>query len=148
MAKKQQLSKRIEVTRTMNLPRSEIWKVLADFPNIHVWNSGVKHSEATSESIEGVGAERMCKFVPFGQATEIVAEWVENERMVVDVITVKGMPLKRASASFQLSGDDQTTVTIVYRFQPSLMGHGPIFRMMMRKGFTGFLADLETAATN
>ena len=39
-----------------------------------------------------------------------------------------------------------TPVTIDYRFQPSQMSHliGPIIRMMLRKGFTGFLADLET----
>ena len=149
MANIEQLSKRLEVKRTMNLSRSEIWKVMADFPNIHVWNSGVKHSESIGESVEGVGAERLCTFVPFGQADETVAEWVENERMVIDIHSVKGLPLKRGRASFEMSGDDQTTLTIVYRYQPNFMGRlmGPIFRMMLTKGFKGFLADLEIAAT-
>lgn len=149
MNHQQGLKKRIEIKRTMDLPKSEIWKVLADFPNIHLWNSGVKHSQSTCDVIEGIGAERMCKLAPFGQLDETIVEWVENELMVVEIHTVKGMPMKRALASFKLSGEEKITVTVDYRFQPSLIGHlmSPIIKMMLRKGFTGFLADLESAAS-
>ena len=50
------LMKNMTIERTVNAPRSAVWGVLADYPNIASWNSGVKTSVATSAETTGVGA--------------------------------------------------------------------------------------------
>ena len=43
---------------TIVSPRSNVWAVLADYPNIVDWNEAVKESYAIGDAVEGVGAQR------------------------------------------------------------------------------------------
>ena len=56
----------ISVQRDIAAHRSAVWGVLADFPNIADWNSGVKVSRATSSATGGIGATRHCDLAPAG----------------------------------------------------------------------------------
>ena len=56
----------VTVERTLTAPRSSVWAVLADYPNIVDWNDGVKNSYAIGDATEGVGAQRQCDLVPNG----------------------------------------------------------------------------------
>ena len=141
----------VHVTRVIPAPPSAVWKVLADFPNIADWNTGVKTSYATGP-VEGVGAKRHCDLAPMGELEETVAEWEVDEKMVVSIDSTKKMPIKHGRATFTL-GDagDSTDMSLRYEYDTRW---GPIGRLMggsldrqLTKGFTGFLADLDTAAT-
>ena len=77
--------------------------VLADFPNIAAWSSGVKMSFSTSESTSGVGAQRHCDLAPFGALEETVKEWEEERRLVVNIDSVKKLPMSRGVATFLLN---------------------------------------------
>ena len=48
----------VKVERTVAAPRSSVWAVLADYPNIVDWNEAVKNSYAIGDVTEGVGAQR------------------------------------------------------------------------------------------
>ncbi|MCP4959480.1 MAG: SRPBCC family protein, partial [Actinomycetia bacterium] len=39
--------------RTLTAPRSSVWAVLADYPNISVWNEAMTNSYALGDTIEG-----------------------------------------------------------------------------------------------
>lgn len=54
----------VTVTRDMTAPQAAVWQVLADFPKISVWNTGVRASHATSDATPGVGAKRHCDLAP------------------------------------------------------------------------------------
>lgn len=141
----------IIVTKDIKASRTAVWSVLADYPNIHSWNSGIKHSEGLSESTEGVGARRHCDLKPAGALKETVQEWEPESRMAISIDETKGLPIKRGLAAFDLGErGDTTPVTVTYDYElkwgpiGSLMA--PLLKGQLQKGFGGFLDDLETAA--
>ena len=61
------------------------------------------------------------------------------------------LPIKSGLVTFTLAdGDGSTATDLTYSYTPKLgpVGAlaGPMIDRQLRKGFTGFLADLETAA--
>lgn len=136
----------VHVSRQMTAPRSAVWSVLADFPNISKWNGGVKTSYSTSEAATGIGAKRHCDLAPVGGLEETITEWVDGERMVVNIDSASKLPIERAAAEFTI-GDNVTEIH--YEYEPKgLLGKlmGPILSRQLTKGFNGFLDDLDTAA--
>ena len=124
--------------------------VLADFPNIAAWNSGVMKSFSTSESTSGVGAQRHCDLAPFGALEETVKEWEEERRLVVNIDSVKKLPMSRGVATFLLNaaGDGATEVANQPKFGVIGQLLGSIaLDGQFTTGFTAFLKDLDTAST-
>jgi uncharacterized protein YndB with AHSA1/START domain len=141
----------INVSREIEAPQSAVWAVLADFPNIADWNSGVKVSHSTSDSSEGVGATRHCDLAPVGALEETITEWSPEEKMVVRIDSAAKLPIRSGLVTFTLDGTEATTTTdLAYsyeaRFGPLGSVMGPLIDRQLRKGFEGFLADLEAAA--
>ncbi|MGI9644021.1 MAG: SRPBCC family protein [Ilumatobacteraceae bacterium] len=140
----------IDVSRDIPAPRSAVWAVLADYPNIADWNTGIKTSYSTGDATEGVGAKRHCDLAPMGELEETIAEWQPEERLVINIDTAKKLPIKHGVATFTLEADGDTTTTgISYAYEP---GYGPIGRLIsgsldkqLAKGFDGFLVDLRVA---
>ena len=143
----------VTVERTLTAPRSSVWAVLADYPNIVDWNDGVKNSYAIGDATEGVGAQRQCDLVPNGamRMRETVAEWVPEERMVIAVDKIEKQPVKQATMTFTLSdGAETTPFTMSYDYEPKggplAFIFGPLLDRQMKKGFNGFIDNLEPAA--
>lgn len=142
----------ITVHRKISSSPANVWAVLADFPNIATWNTGVSQSFATSQVTDGIGAKRHCDLAPFGELEETVKEWDDARRMVVSIDSAKKLPIAYAEVTFDLtSTNDATEVTINYAYQPKF---GPLGNIMaslfldgqLRKGFKGFLQDLDAAS--
>lgn len=143
----------ITVGRTLNAPREAVWAVLADFPNISRWNSGVTKSHATSDAANGVGATRHCDLAPLGALEETIVEWSPTEKMVVRIDSAAKLPIKTGLATFELGDEVEAGTTpteIHYAYDPKygVVGKAmaPTVDRQLRKGFEGFLDDLETAA--
>ncbi len=79
----------IKVSRRIPAAPTKVWAVLADFPNIAKWNTGVTKSFATSDSRGGMGAQRHCDLAPFGELEETVKEWDDTRRMVISIDSAK-----------------------------------------------------------
>ncbi len=142
----------IQVQKSIEAPKSAVWAVLADFPNISKWNGGVAASFATSEATGGVGATRHCDLSPAGELEETIVEWTPESKLVVSIDSAKKLPLQSGLATFTLddSGGENCTTAINYRYQTKwgLLGSlmGPLMDGQLRKGFKGFLDDLEAEA--
>ena len=142
----------VKVERTLAAPRSSVWAVLADYPNIVDWNDGVKNSYAIGDATEGVGAQRQTELAPDGKMRmrETVTEWVPEERMVMAIDKMEKMPVKQARMTFTLSGGDETTLfTMSYDYEPkgALWSFlGPVLDRQFGKGFSGFIDLLEPVA--
>ncbi len=141
----------VTLTRTIAADKSAIWDLLADFPNISRWNSGVTNSVSTSEATAGVGASRHCDLAPLGGLEETIREWEPGTKIVISIDSTKKIPLKNGLVSFSMAdAGDETSFEVNYDYQPrfgplgSLLG--PILDKQFKKGFSGFLDDLETAA--
>ena len=143
--------RQVTVERRVNAPRADVWGVLADFPGISRWNSGVKASAATSEATAGVGASRHCDLAPAGTLEETITEWSPDERLVIRIDSATKLPIAHGLVTFDLIEDGSaTSTTVVYEYEPKFgpLGSllGPVLDRQLRKGFEGFLADLEKAA--
>ena len=143
----------VTVQRTVAAPRSSVWAVLADYPNIADWNDGVMNSYAIGDVTEGVGAQRQTELVPTGamRMRETVAEWVPEERMVIAIDGIEKMPVTQARQTFTLSDDGEATqFTMSYDYEPKggplAFIYGPLLDRQMNKGFNGFIDSLEPAA--
>ena len=139
----------ISVSRNIEASRGDVWAVLADFPSISTWNTGVKTSYSTSEAVEGVGAKRHCDLAPAGTLEETIAEWEPGEKLVISIDSATKLPMKSGRVTFRLA-DEGGPTSIDYQYEPGL---GPIGRLMgpivdkqLVKGMDGFLRDLEMAA--
>ena len=143
----------VKVERTLAAPRSSVWAVLADYPNIADWNDGVINSYAIGDATEGVGAQRQCDLVPDGKMRmrETVAAWMPEERMVIDIDQIEKIPLKAATMTFTLSdGGESTPFEMSYDYEPKggplAFIFGPLLDRQMKKGFNGFIDSLEPTA--
>ncbi|MGI9641586.1 MAG: SRPBCC family protein [Acidimicrobiia bacterium] len=143
----------VKIERAVAAPRSSVWAVLADYPNIVDWNDGIINSYAIGDATEGVGAQRQCELVPDGKMSmrETVTEWVPEEKMVIAIDKIEKMPIKSASMTFTLSaGGDTTPFTMSYDYEPKggplAFILGPLMDRQMNKGFNGFIDSLEPAA--
>lgn len=141
----------ISVERAVDAERPAVWKVLADFPGIAQWNSGVSKSFATSDAVEGVGATRHCDLAPMGELEETVVEWQPEERMVISIDEASKIPVKSGLVTFTLvESEPGTTVTIDYEYNPKggplALVMGPFIDRALRKGFGGFIEDLGAEA--
>lgn len=87
----------VTVEGTVAAPRSSVWAVLADYPNIVDWNEAVKQSYAIGDVVEGVGAQRQVNVGAKGSIKnrETVTEWTPEERMVIAVDQIEKQPSRR-----------------------------------------------------
>jgi uncharacterized protein YndB with AHSA1/START domain len=142
----------IKVESHIDAPRSDVWAVLADFPNIASWNSGVKKSFSTSDATQGVGAQRHCDLAPMGGLEETVKAWEPQSRMEVSIDSAEGLPIRSGLATFALQPSGSGThVSVVYSYQPKFGFIGELMGRVMldgqlTKGFNGFLKDLDRTA--
>jgi len=142
----------IKVSRRISAAPADVWAVLADFPNIAAWNSGVAKSFSTSEATDGVGARRHCDLAPFGELEETIKEWDEPHRLVVSIDSAKKLPIAHSLVTFVLvPAEDATETSIEYAYKPKFGLLGQIMGSLaldgqLTKGFNGFLKDLDAAS--
>ena len=101
----------VTATGTVPAPRSSVWAVLADYPNIVDWNRAVKQSYAIGDTVEGVGAQRQVNVGSKGSIRnrETVTQWEPEHRMVIAVDKIEKQPISKATMTFTLSDADGTT---------------------------------------
>ena len=140
----------ITTTSVIAAPRSAVWAVLADFPNVADWNTGVNKSFSTSEANNGVGAQRHCDIAPAGQLEETIRKWEPESMMAISIDSAKKMPIKSALGTFTLEDrGDSTSVRLDFeylaRFGPIGKLIGPLLDKQFAKSFDGYMTDLEAA---
>ena len=131
----------VTVQRDIAASPAQVWAVLADFPNISDWNSGVKASHATSDAVEGVGAKRHCDISPVGALEETITGWTPEKEMKVSIDEARRIPVKKGEVTFTLGEADGTTpMTLSYDFTANggplagLERHGLSHRVVSRFG--------------
>ena len=138
--------RQIQISGPTDAPKAAVWAVLADFPNISTWNSGVKASHDTGDGVVGLGAQRHCDLAPIGGLEETITGWQPDEQLVISIDSASKLPISKGMATFTL-GDRVTTIK--YAYEPKgLIGKitAPLLDRQLKKGFRGFLDDLEHAA--
>ena len=141
----------LQVTRTTDKSPEALWDVLADFPNIASWYSGLKTSVSTSEAPNGVGATRHCELAPMGAIDERILDWEEGSRVRIAAEKYEKAPIKHAIADFRITPNGgQTRLDLSFDFTPKggVAGKAatPALKAALTKGFNQMLEDWEAAA--
>ncbi len=69
---------KVESHIIIDAPAEEVWRVLADFGEVHQWAPSVTNSYSTSERNGGLDASRHCEIQGFGSVEENITEWNEG----------------------------------------------------------------------
>ena len=107
----------VKQERTVAAPRSSVWAVLADYPNISDWNEPMANSYALGDAVEGVGASRRCEFGSKRslKMRDTVTEWTPDQRVVIAVDQTAQQPLKQGTMTINPSdGVEPTPYTMSY----------------------------------
>ena len=142
----------VRLDRRLDSSPAQVWAVLADYPNISSWNSGVTKSYSTSEESSGVGAQRHCDLAPLGGLEETIREWVPEERLAISIDKASKVPIKHGLATFTMAPDGEgTSFSLNYDYTakggPVAGLVGRMMRGQLEKGFNGFIDDLAPAAS-
>jgi uncharacterized protein YndB with AHSA1/START domain len=136
----------------INAPKEQVWETLADFGGIHVFSPGVRNSYSTNDLNSGVGATRHCDLATSGSSIEErIVEWVDGEKMVVEIYDgKKAPPFKTAFATIDVrdDGPDNAVVrgSIEYSLKMGAVGalmDATLIKPQFSKGFGGLLAGLK-----
>ncbi len=138
----------IAVSRTLSFPVTRVWTALADFGGVHRYSAGVESSPINPGTpATGVGAERNCKLYDGNNIQERITEFVDNERLGIEVFQTS-MPIKRAQVQFQLVSTKDSgcelSMTMDYTLKFGLVGK-LMDAMMMKAAMTKSLARLLAA---
>ena len=142
----------VNVTTTAKAPKHVVWEVLADFPNIQEYTDQVKVSVGTSENETGVGATRHCDLAPFGTTEEKILEFEPEDRIVILLHDITGIPVKTSHTTFTLRSIDENTTELTFdaRVEPKggfLKGViGKRLEGRLPKGAQGLVDDLAASA--
>ena len=145
------MSTTLQVSRTTTKSPESLWEVLADFPNIASWSSGLKSSVSTSAEPRGVGATRHCVVAPIGSIDERILEWEEGSRIRLAAEKYEKVPIKQAIADFRITPEgDYTRLEVSFEFTPKggVAGKAtaPALKAALTKSFATVLEDWEAAA--
>jgi len=104
-------------TVNINSPKSESWKVLADFANLD-WSAGVTDAHYLNDKRGGIGMARHCDLINDGYIVERITEWNEG-RGFTYVIDDASDPISTDSyVIWSIHGNDkQSKVTFEVNYQ-------------------------------
>ncbi len=118
-----------KVTRTVwvDAPKEKVWKVLADFGNVSVFNPTVPNSYLTSNQQYGVGTTRHCDLNISGASVEErVVEWVDDESMAIEIYEGKMTPPFKTAVALikitEMNGGTQVEGTLNYTLKMGPLG--------------------------
>jgi carbon monoxide dehydrogenase subunit G len=139
---------KVETTKTVNVPATRAWEVIADFAHVDRCHPLVDHVDMRSKEESGVGAIRVCHFYDKTSLTEKVTDWQEGKGYTIQ-LSEFSMPLKEAAATLSVkdTGAGTSEVSFLMEFTPKF---GPLgwvmgklmMRPMMRKMFDLVLAGM------
>lgn len=74
---------KITKKRIINAPASEVWRIVGDYNNVHVFHPFVESADQLGEIERGLGAKRQCNLYNNSSQVEEVIAWDEGRSFTV-----------------------------------------------------------------
>jgi hypothetical protein len=134
------------------VPKSAVWKLIADCGRPQIYTSGVLDAHVTSKNSTGVGAARHCdlpKIMGMKQyIVEEVTQWHEGESLSYDVLKTSA-PIKNGSVVWRITGDEiSSRISVTVVFKPAGVIGWMMSRVLRRKfneNMTAIVGDMKRA---
>lgn len=85
---------------TLDASLSALWRVLADYAQVHAWNRSVTASHSTNSLGSGLGAQRYCKMAPASSLMETTTQWRPQELLTVRIDKSFLIPIRTALVDY------------------------------------------------
>lgn len=128
----------ISVTREIDAPSADVWRVLDDFGGVARYNPTVETSRVVAGPDTGTGATRECVLAGGGRIEEEIVAYDPGTSYTVEFVDVGDFPLRENVVEISLESIDRTrtAVTMTSQFTPK---YGPLgwvmAKTMMRSKF-------------
>jgi hypothetical protein len=130
-------------------PKSEVWKMLADFDNLD-WAEGVKDAHYLDGKRNGVGTARHCDLTDGGYIVERVTHWEDGSGFTYVIDEAKDPISTESYAIWQVRGDEaQSTVSfeVHYKLKYGVVGKAMNAKVAKKKfsnQIVEFMGELKT----
>jgi len=121
----------ISVTREIDAPKEEVWRVLDDFGGVAKYNPNVEASRIVAGPERGDGATRECILQDGGRIEEKIVDYESETGYTLVFTDVGAFPLKENIVDIRVEpiDDTRTAVTMTSNFKPKF---GPIGWIMAK----------------
>jgi len=112
----------------------------------------VKTSTLASDNPTGVGAVRQCDLAPFGSTNEKILEYVPQEKIVIELYDLSGLPIKGSLSTFTVKPLSENEAELSFSSEVEPKGGiakdfvGKRLESRLPKGAKSMLDDLAHAA--
>ena len=136
---------------TINASKKKVWDIVSNLGDIYKFHPGVSKSYYTTDSLEGIGAARICELQPAGKILETVKSWNKGNGFLLEIDGLeKAPPVKNFTGQFELDQVDlQTTrvsLAIHYDMKLGTIGilmNKLIIQSKMEEGIDALLSGLK-----
>jgi len=138
---KQGMTKLIHTVQ-INAPKSEAWKILADFTNLS-WTSGVTGSHYLNDKRACIGMTRHCDLVGKKYFVERITHWDEGSGFTYVIEEASDPVTNDSYVTWQLEGNSKksnATFEVNYKLKYGILGK-VMNVLMAKKKFTKQIAE-------
>ncbi len=144
---------KVSVEKRIDASADRVWKIVADFGNVSVFNPLVERAELLSRNDRGLDAKRVCHLYNKKSAVEEIDEWQEGVGFTVSIIDAP-MPLNNVKARLGVrsTGANTSVATMEMSYDPKygplgLLINALILKSAMRKMLSRVLTGLAHHTT-
>lgn len=123
----------VKVSRVINASASQVWDVIGDYNNIHLFHPFLESAEQIGEVAKGVGAKRQCNLKNKTSQIEEVVEWVEGKSFVVKAQEAPIVGEVLGGMSVEALGAKKSKVTVDMRYTPKWGMAGQVLNILVFK---------------
>ena len=138
---------KLDEARSIDRPAGEVWAVLVDFPNVPLWEDGVREVRQTSDGRPTLGTTFVARRVFGGRESMVdcrIIEWADGRVATMEII---GGPVRRAAARYLVEPTSESACRVEYsingELQPRLGWLTPLIPFMGRRLVRSNLGRLE-----
>jgi hypothetical protein len=123
----------VKVSRIINTSASQVWNVIGDINNAHIYHPFLQSVDQLGTVDRGVGAIRQCNLHNKTSQIEEVIEWKEGESFTVEAKDAPIIGVVRGGMRVKSVGVNSTEVTVDMRYIPKWGVFGKILNVVIFK---------------
>ncbi len=142
---------KLKMTACINAPKEDVWRVLADVENVHLWIDPIISASCENDETVGVGTVRTCKLKGNIAIREEWIEWMEGQSYKYKAV---GAPLvKSAENTWSIKsekGKTLLTTESTVELKGGILGKclDPLMRIMSKRMGSDSLAAIKYLVEN
>jgi len=110
----------LDEARSIDRPAAEVWDVLVDFPNVPLWEDGVREVRQTSDGRPTLGTTFVARRVFGGRESMVDCRIIEWEGGRVATMEIIGGPVRRAAARYLVEPTSESACRVEYSINGEL----------------------------